>query len=141
LRVVNELLLVADRGPGRCAWCGTFVDAREAHHVIRRSQCRLDVSWNLLWVGRSQPYPRCPCHGGMDSGRISQKSVLYVVAGRNNCLESDILAVANLIKWLPKEPRPRDIEEGLRRFSFGDSETALLRRTLTEAGVSMEEAA
>ncbi len=141
MRIVNEQLLASQRGPGRCEWCGQHVAAREAHHVFKRGSGRLDVPWNLLWVGRTQPFPLCPCHGDLEAGRIMQEDALLKIAGRDGWLQPVMVRVVNALRWLPKSPRPKDIAEAKRRFSLGHAETELLCETLAEAGVELEDAA
>lgn len=105
MKIINKALLKEFAKPGKCEWCGKQCDKREAHHWKKRGMgggSRLDISLNLISVGASEPFPRCPCHGMMESGEIEPFSVLAVIAAREGQSQEWIKDEINRVLALPK---------------------------------------
>lgn len=134
----SESTLDLFRTPGRCAWCGKSCRLREPAHIFAcgmGSGKRLDIRVNLVALGSTLAY-ECSCHTKHHNGqKPTHADLLEIAARREQTTPEDIVRVVYLLLYLPKQPAARDIREAEERFSFTVSETALLWKTLGEAGI------
>ncbi len=109
--IIDEAMIAAYRLPGNCQWCGLFCSAREAHHLWARGiggGSRLDIRINLIALGRTQPFPLCPCHGEIHAGRIRREDLLLVVAQRDGLLQDEIeMEIYRLLREPGEKPKKR----------------------------------
>lgn len=142
MRIENKDLCSSFAVPGSCEYCLRVCRMCHGHHIYPTGAgggSRLDIRLNLVRLG--DPFC-CGCHRGFhDRNDPSKEDFLGIVRRREHCQDADVEAVLNSLAGLPKNPRPREVSEIIRRFSLGDGEQRVLFRTLAEAGVELEDAA
>ena len=108
MRISNPKLLDEFRNAGRCEWCGKRCES-EPHHASAKgmnSGKRIDIRSNLLAVGRSYPFPACPCHRAIQTGgKVRADVVLELISEREDTTPNAILETRWLFNRLPKNAR------------------------------------
>jgi hypothetical protein len=114
--VKNEKILKEFRTPGPCEWCGRWCQVREAAHMQRRSQGRLDIRINLWSAGG--PFD-CGCHHREHCNKLTtplcnkpllphevSDRILAIIARRERLSEvqvrEEINRINRLYKWAPR---------------------------------------
>jgi|SRR5579862_4433673 len=116
MKIVDEALLESFRKRGRCDVCGRLCDRREPHHLLGKGAGgggRMDVRENLLSLGATQPFPRCPCHDLCQSRKIALKEQCAIVARREG-LSSGQVVLERLweLRRLPKGSKLPELPVG-----------------------------
>lgn len=107
--VRNKPLLAEFRTPGRCEFCGKQCKLREPAHIFSVGAGRLDIRCNLVALGSTSAMA-CACHSKSHAGqRPTTADLLEIVAKREKCLVSDIVAVKDLLRRMPKRSTPSAI--------------------------------
>lgn len=94
MKIVDEHLLDKFRTPGKCEVCGVRVKAREPHHLLSKGMgggSRLDVAENIVAVGRSAPFPLCPCHSRIHDGHISRAQLVAIIGRREGMKDEAVM--------------------------------------------------
>lgn len=89
MKVLNPNLLKSYRQLSHCEWCKRPSDTIDGHHIVKRSQGRVDYRLNLIGLCRGFAKGGwVSCHDEADAGRITQESLWAVVAQREGIIES-----------------------------------------------------
>jgi len=105
MKIIDEELLDEFRGAGHCEVCDKLCLWREAHHIFAKGLGgggRLDVRVNLISVGKTKPFPCCPCHGLIHQGKIKRDTLLLIVSEREGVSVSEIEEIIFRLRRTPK---------------------------------------
>ena len=110
MKIVDEKTLDEFRTPGPCEMCGKSCKVREPHHVSAKGMGggnRLDIRCNLVALG-STPNFECECHSRVDNA-AGRERCIEIIAKREGCEPSEVEAVVNWFRSLPKGLRKIDM--------------------------------
>jgi hypothetical protein len=137
MKIVHKPTLDLFRGPGRCEGCGRSFTDTEPHHVKSRGSGGSDIRINLIRVGATLPFPRCPCHADMQSYKTTPNEQLALVSAREGITVTDLEAVLSWIHRLEPRPTLSRIVAALDELPASAKRLAI--KTLAESGkISVE---